>query len=254
MKNIQLPAIPDFETWRLHARTLLADHVHPSMVAWNGTADLFAAEATAAPIPRPWSAKVPREFIDQAKMAICHRDETRYALLYRMLWRITHTDKNLMHWTTDDDTLRLKALVKSVRRDAYKIKAFVRFREVDDGSFVAWYEPEHFSLEISVPFFCTRFANMRWSILTPYRAAHWNGTLAYAPAPGRAGYPAHDKVEDYWKTYYSNIFNPARIKKKAMLAQMPKKYWKNMPETALVSELLQTAPARVAAMIEKSKQ
>ena len=41
-----------------------------------------------------------------------------------------------------------------------------------------------------------------------------------------------------WKRYYAAIFNPARLKVKAMLKEMPKKYWANMPETALVRELV----------------
>ena len=47
-----------------------------------------------------------------------------------------------------------------------------------------------------------------------------------------------------WKTYYASIFNPARVKIGAMLKEMPKKYWKNMPETALVGELVKGAQAR----------
>ena len=38
-----------------------------------------------------------------------------------------------------------------------------------------------------------------------------------------------------WKTYYASIFNPARVKVKAMTKEMPKKYWRNMPETALIA-------------------
>ena len=57
-----------------------------------------------------------------------------------------------------------------------------------------------------------------------------------------------------WKTYYASIFNPARVKVKAMTKEMPKKYWKNMPETALIGGLLAGAQAREAAMIETSRQ
>jgi uracil-DNA glycosylase family protein len=53
-----------------------------------------------------------------------------------------------------------------------------------------------------------------------------------------------------WLTYYASIFNPARLKVKAMQAEMPKKYWKNLPEAALIPELVAAAPSRVAAMAE----
>ena len=52
-----------------------------------------------------------------------------------------------------------------------------------------------------------------------------------------------------WKTYYASIFNPARVKIGAMLKEMPKKYWKNMPETALVPGLIAGAQARESGMI-----
>lgn len=93
---------------------------------------------------------------------------------------------------------------------------------------------------------------MRWSILTPYRAAHWDKkSLTLQDNPDKSLWPDNDKVEEYWLTYYASIFNPARPKKKAMLSQMPKKYWKNMPETKLIGELLQTSDQRARDMIKR---
>ena len=40
----------------------------------------------------------------------------------------------------------------------------------------------------------------------------------------------------------------------AMRAEMPKKYWDNLPEAALIPELVQEAPARVVEMIERAKR
>lgn len=61
--------------------------------------------------------------------------------------------------------------------------------------------------------------------------------------------PDDDHIEKYWLTYYANIFNPARIKKDAMLSSMPKKYWKNMPETSLIDEMIKQSDARARKMI-----
>ena len=61
--------------------------------------------------------------------------------------------------------------------------------------------------------------------------------------------PDEDRIEKYWLTYYTNIFNPARIKKSAMLSSMPKKYWKNMPETALIDDMIRNSDARARKMI-----
>ena len=46
-----------------------------------------------------------------------------------------------------------------------------------------------------------------------------------------------DAQEELWLTYFRNIFNPARVKPDRMLAEMPKKYWKNLPEAVLIQPL-----------------
>jgi DNA polymerase len=95
---------------------------------------------------------------------------------------------------------------------------------------------------------------MSWSILTPTASLHWDGgTLREGPGAAKKDAPAGDPVEEVWKTYYAAIFNPARVKIGAMLKEMPKKYWKNMPETALVGELIAGAQARETRMVETSR-
>jgi uracil-DNA glycosylase len=61
--------------------------------------------------------------------------------------------------------------------------------------------------------------------------------LRFGPAATRDMAPAEDEVEEFWKTYYASTFNPARLKLKTMQGEMPKAYWKNLPEAALIPEL-----------------
>src|SRR5690606_19639530 len=58
---------------------------------------------------------------------------------------------------------------------------------------------------------------------------------------------------EMWKAYDAAIFNPARLNSAAMTREMPKKYWKNMPETALVGELVAGARARETDMVKASE-
>jgi DNA polymerase len=136
------------------------------------------------------------------------------------------------------------------------MRAFVRFREVEHAGekwFVAWFEPAHHIVEFNARFFIERFASMRWSILTPDRCAHWNGSdLTLSAGVDRSQAPRDDNIEPLWLTYYANIFNPARVKVHAMQAEMPMKYWSNLPEAALIPSLLQEAPRRVEAMVKRS--
>ena len=254
--RVRLSAPDDFEGWRDAARGLAQAGVPASAIIWyveGGEADLFGDGA--APPPAGPSFAVPRDFISLAKAAICHRDPERFALLYAMLLKLRDNHKALED-RADPLVDRLEKMAKEVRRDAHKMHAFVRFREVEEGGetrFVAWFEPDNHIVRREAGFFVRRFANMAWSILTPELSIHWDGeSLREGPGATRAEAPAGDPVEETWKTYYASIFNPARVKVKAMLKELPKKYWANMPETALVAPLIAGAQAREAAMIERS--
>lgn len=257
MRTVTLPASDDFDAWRDAARALASTDVPPDEVVWrigDEPGDLFAT-ADAAPSTGPGARPltVPRPFIDLARSVALHRDPARFALLYTALTRLQRTPR-LIDDHADILVRRLETLARQVRKDIHKMRAFLRFREVeDDGGarYVAWFEPEHHIVRANAAFFVERFASMRWSILTPEVSLHWNGkALEQGPGATRADAPDGDPVEAVWKTYYASIFNPARLKVGAMLKEMPRKYWKNMPETALVSQLIAGAQARESGMIE----
>jgi uracil-DNA glycosylase len=256
--NVALPEADDFDFWRERARALVQCDIPPDRVAWiepGGGGTLFSHGDRRLPMPardaRPVRAS--RAFVDLAKSALCNSDPERFALLYRVLWRL-QTKPRLLEDAADPDIRRVHELAKAVRRDIHKMRAFVRFRMVEDGDgaehYVAWFEPEHRILRANAGFFVRRFANMRWSILTPKGSLHLGGeVLEEGPPARRADAPAGDPTEELWRKYYASIFNPARLKIGALLKEMPRKYWKNMPEAALIPELVAGAQAREAAMV-----
>ena len=251
--------VPDFAGWQRAARAHLTVDVAPQAIWWQPDPDHVAPAGQSARAAR--SATVPKRFIELARAAACHSAEDRWALLYRLLWRLTHGERHLLALAGDADVARITRYAKNVRRDVHKMKAFVRFRAVDEPGFtepryVAWFEPTHHIVEYAAGFFVRRFSNMRWSILTPERSVHWNGQghadSAAKPwfGPGAAKHdaPDGDDLEAAWQTYYASIFNPARVKWNAMRSEMPVKYWKNMPEAQLIPGLVQAADRRVADM------
>jgi probable DNA metabolism protein len=258
MRVVVLSAEDDFDGWRDAARALVAARVPPEEVVWqvgDTPADLFGDEAVdAAPDAPPL--RVSRRFVDLARSVVLHADPARFGLMYAMLARLIAEPRRIEDMA-DPMRRRLEDMAKAVRRDIHKMRAFLRFREVedDDGErFVAWFEPEHHIVRHNARFFVDRFNAMRWSILTPEVSIHWDGQgLSEGPGATREDAPDGDPTEEAWKTYYASIFNPARLKVGAMLKEMPRKYWKNMPETALVGELIAGARAREVAMIEKAR-
>ena len=74
--------------------------------------------------------------------------------------------------------------------------------------------------------------------------------MAFGPGARRADAPVADANERLWLTYYENIFNPARLKLKMMQKEMPRHYWKNLPEATLIHSLTVNAAERSGRMME----
>ncbi len=304
MRLITLPGETDLDAFRQACRDLAGAGVAPEQVVWQTSrsdhSDLFAANELEAPsaikalsagaatsnATRTAQLSAPSAFVSLCETVILHRDPDRFALLYRLLWRMQR-DARLRSDPLDADWLLLQQMAQAVRRDQHKMKAFVRFRRIDgpvddpvgdpvgdpvvdpltarhfdvggdndtpmaEPLHVAWFEPEHHIVAATAPFFMRRFAQMRWAILTPRLCVRWQGTqLTFGPGVSRDQAPPADAGETLWLTYYRNIFNPARLKMKMMQKEMPKRYWKNLPEAMLIDELSRQAPERTSAMLEQ---
>lgn len=253
MIGVTLDGPDDFSGWRDAARRLMGAGVDPATVVWQVEGEggaLFGGDTLPPEPAQPLA--VPRAFVTLARTAILHRDPQRFVLLHQLLHDLSGRSRRLDDHA-DPLVTRVEALAKAVRRDIHKMRAFVRFRLAGEGEserYVAWFEPEHHIVRTNARFFIDRFAGMRWSILTPDLSIHWDGELlSEGPGATRADAPGGDPLEDAWKLYYASIFNPARLKVGAMLKEMPRKYWANMPETALVPDLIAGAQRRSSAMI-----
>ena len=257
---------PAFAHWRDLARAALARGLEPDAIDFedasapappqlfgvthDNTQELLEPAADASVKPH-----VPKAFLQKAMLAGCHRDPARWNLLYRLLWRL-QSNRDLLKVEVDNDVNELVRMEQQVRRDEHKMHAFVRFRRIEEADgeehFVAWYQPQHRILELAAPFFAERFAIMRWSILTPDGSVGWDPgekVLRYGPPVPREDAPSGDELEELWKSYYSSIFNPARLNAGAMRGHMPVRYWGNLPEIDLLPKLLQNAESRVQGMV-----
>ncbi len=259
-------SIDDYDQWRQKARDFLQAEIRPDQITWNNTLhqqrELFAPDITDKNLLiSSQQYCVPADFFSLAKAVSCHRLPTKWSFLYEALWRLTHGEKNLLKILSDPLMHKLFLLEKAVRRDSHKMKAFVRFRcykakdEIQkDDYYIAWFEPDHLIVRRVAPFFQRRFSAMNWAIITPDEIAVWSHEiLRFLPGQKNFKHPREDELEDLWRTYYRAIFNPARIKTKAMRNEMPVRYWHNLPETKIIHEILQEAPVRVAQMLKYSE-
>ncbi len=252
---IQVSLENDFLSWRAAARNLLRNEIPPHDILWTTTEQNGLFECFCEKSGEQKTFKVSAEFLELAELVSCVDDANKWSLLYRLLFRLTHENRNLLEIESDDDVRRALLHVKAIRRDVHKMHAFVRFRKIEKDNqewFIAWHEPQHFIVKKAVPFFARRFGAMCFSILTPKGCAHWDlESLSFTSGLPVKEAPQADEMEQFWQTYYASIFNPARLKVRAMKAEMPVHFWKNLPEAELLPNLIRQAEERTKEMINQ---
>lgn len=275
--TVPLAGVTDWPGFVRAARSLVRHGLAPEAVTWvcdqaasdgrtapaqggaAATGDLFSAAPGVSrwrpeQLPPAAPLGLPAGWVDTARTAALHADPQRLALIYRIVWRM-HQGETVADDPLDPDQIRLARLAQAVRREAHKMKAFVRFRPVLDEPtgqlrHVAWFEPAHFVEERVAPFFMRRFAQMHWLILTPRVGIAWNGDrLVSGPGGQRADAVDADAGEALWLAYYRSIFNPARLKVAMMKREMPVRFWHNLPEARQIGALVQSALARTGSML-----
>lgn len=275
---IELQGPDDWAGFRQACRVLLAERIPPEAVQWRWRSELDAhaarhddlfsrndqdsipgqaltpAQLDQLPSSGRSDVSVPRSALKTLRAACMHENPNRFALCHRWLARVQQRPL-LKHDTLDPDWRRMEYMAQAVGREIHKMHAFVRFRPVQRADqpdlHMAWFEPVHFVVRAAAPFFTERFANMHWAILTPQCSLHWDGQHLHTRAGAqRSDAPAADAGESLWLAYYASTFNPARLKPQTMLREMPRKYWNNLPETVLISQLMQQARQRTAQMLQ----
>ncbi|HCL75182.1 MAG TPA: hypothetical protein DIC26_04855, partial [Pseudomonas sp.] len=151
-----------FDEWRPLARGLLAAGVEPHQVEWlsgDAPSSLFAQCAELPePVKSPRPIRIPKQLLAELEMAARFRSDDRWALLYRILWRVVEGERTAC-LVGDVDGSELHRRIKAVRREAHHLHAFLRFspsHASDAPDYVAWFEPAHDILPSAAPHFAER--------------------------------------------------------------------------------------------------
>jgi probable DNA metabolism protein len=211
----------DLAGFRSEATALLAHQVPPEDVHWQlqPATDLYTdAQPPQASRPRnvarAATAIVPASFTRLCEFVVLHRDPARFALLYRLLWRLVH-EPGLRNDPLDDDIQQAQHMAHAVRRDIHKMKANLRLRTVRDAQGedlqVGWYEPAHHVVEAAAPWFARRMVAPRWAIFTPQRSVRGDGgRLLFGPGVPIDDVPGPDATDADWLACYERVFAAGR--------------------------------------------
>ena len=207
----------DLAGFRSEARQLLAHQVPPEDVQWQLEAPADAYGDPQSPqasrprnVARAATAIVPASFTRLCEFVVLHRDPDRFALLYRLLWRLVH-EPHLRDDATDADMQHAQHMAHAVRRDIHKMKANLRLRPLRaaDGEplQVGCYEPAHHVVEAVAPWLAKRLPAARWAVLTPDRSVRCEGgRLLFGPGVAASELPRADADDAQWLACYERVF------------------------------------------------
>jgi uracil-DNA glycosylase len=237
----------DWGGWRAAARTLAINAVAADAVAWSvSTTGHSPAASVEAPTVATATFNVPRALVELAQTVIQAREPDRFDLLYRLLLRTRAGERQLLDEVTDPEVRRVWQLAQAVQRDTHRMHALTRFREIRAAAMlcqVAWTEPDHYILEANAAVFAQRFATTAWSIVTPYRAAHWNGqAISFTAGVERAIVPGDDALANYWRVHFSSFFDHSRTTSATEAPEMPRYFWRDLPRAATGTEPAPSPP------------
>ena len=184
---------------------------------------------------------IPRELLSWLKTAACFRAPDRWSLLYRVLWRWIHAERNVFDLDDPDGAL-LDQRIKTIERETADLETLTLFRRRDPSmgcpEFVGWYEPHHDVLERAAALFAASMGDSTWMLATPHGAVFWNGmllridrplagedqqTTPVLPERAMTGEAVTSMpTEALWLAYYASAFN-------GRPSPVPLRYWRTPP-------------------------
>ncbi|HVY89783.1 MAG TPA: UdgX family uracil-DNA binding protein [Hyphomonadaceae bacterium] len=259
-QHITLNGGADLQGFRQALRILTWSNIPPEQISWSEqeSAEQFGGRQ---PLTFGMAGKpiiLQRMAAELISNVVCHSLPGKYAMLYRLVWRMQHDEPRLLSATHDPLVMGLNQMASEVRRDVERMHAGLCFREINDAEigerFIAWFEPEHFILEPAAKHFIERFRSLDWTILTPKGSLCWDRKeLAIGPPVGRSASLEVVASEISWRTCHESTFNPAHVHiptlRRYASQQATRKSWRNRSDAAC--GLIPAAWSRVDGVIEQ---
>jgi probable DNA metabolism protein len=136
--------------------------------------------------------------------------------------------------------LQIDKLSQKVRREAHRLKGFVRFEQTCDGRYVALIAPRYDVLPLIRRHFETRFADQQWIIYDTHRKYG----IGYSDQNPEAVPVEHEQVrvgvqdkndreelcQALWRCYFKAANIDRRNNPTLHQSRLPKRYWKYLTE------------------------
>ncbi|WBW49589.1 TIGR03915 family putative DNA repair protein [Peptoniphilus equinus] len=137
--------------------------------------------------------------------------------------------------SAEHGAIRYREIVKNYTAEAHSYKGLLRFMVIQDGVLYAPFEPENDLLVYVTPHFIRRMPNESFLIHDVRRskaACYAEGRceiLHVAELAVEIG-ASEQAFQKLWKNFYDTVAIPARYNPNLMQSNMPKRYWRYLPE------------------------
>lgn len=134
--------------------------------------------------------------------------------------------------SADEDVIQFRDLLKRVSGEIHSFKGLLRFDE-KEGILFAKFEPQNDILFFIYRHFKSRLVNEKFVIadLRRDKAVIYNGERGeFFKFEMDENLKSEDAYVDLWLSFYDAVAIDERKNEKLRMQNMPKKYWKNLPE------------------------
>jgi DNA polymerase len=183
--QVALASPIDVLGFRAQANSMLAHQVPPAEIEWQALVSRESGESVRGASSRPPALPsalhsiVPRSFVRLIELVVLHRDEGRFDLMYRLLWRLVH-EPELAGAVGDTDMAAAKAMAQGVRRDLSRGRRAAQLRSLAPREGIAlrfaWCAPQHHVTEELAQWLARTQPAAPWLLATPDRCVLWDGS------------------------------------------------------------------------------
>ncbi len=149
---------------------------------------------------------------------------------------------------SDSDVLYVTNISRRVMHEQLRMKQFIRFQKVKDGTYLSVVSPDHNVLPLIISHFSDRFRDQTWLIYDARRLYGYyydqketlrinfseTEALPFDLTTGQLNddlLSQDDQLfQDLWRTYFHAICIRERMNPRKQLNDMPRRYWKYMTE------------------------
>lgn len=144
------------------------------------------------------------------------------------------------------DVLAIQQIAKNVSRERHRMKAFIRFKKLSDGTFFAVIHPDFNVIPLIIKHFRDRYTDQPWIIFDEKRGygVYYNREQVihislhswleiynnHLPTLHQSLDENELKYDQLWKDYFKSTNIKERKNGKLHIQHVPKRYWKYLTE------------------------